>query len=171
MQVIEPGLAAGRQGERGGELRDPGHHLQDHLGQVDPGQHRGHPLAQVDERGRLGDGGQPGEVQPPLAVDRGVDGPGGDLRGDVAQGGVQGAGLLGQQHVRVLAQLQVGERRTLGAVPLLAGEQLRGGRASGWMPRRRSRGASGAGGRPSEHPRAAVDPAFLGQHQGLPRPG
>ena len=52
VQVVQPGPAAGDGGERRRELRHPAHHLQDHLGQVDAGQHGRDPAAQVDQRRR-----------------------------------------------------------------------------------------------------------------------
>jgi hypothetical protein len=70
----------------------------------------------------------------------GVEGAGRDLRCHVPQRRVQSAGLFGKQRVRVLPQPQAGQRRPLLALPRLARQQLRAGRASGRRPRRRSRG-------------------------------
>ena len=68
-QVVQPGPAAGDRGERRGELRRPGHDLQDHLGQVDARQHGRGPVAQVHQRRRLLDGLHPGQVDLPVVVD------------------------------------------------------------------------------------------------------
>ena len=108
VQVFQPGPAAGDCGKRRGQRGLPRHHLQDHLGQVDAGQHRGGPVAQVDQRRRFLDGLHPGQVDLPLVIDAdlGVDG---QPPADLVVGRVQGAGVLGQQRVRVLRQSERGQ--------------------------------------------------------------
>ena len=103
-------------------------------------------------------------MQPTLVIDLGIDRAGGDLRGHVPQRLVQVAGLLGQQRVRGLTQLQVGQRRGLRAVPFPAREQLR----TGVAPASRGLGIDLAAlevpvesRQDAEHPRATVDPASL----------
>ncbi len=57
------------------EVNAPANHLQQHLGQVNPRQHRVDPLAQINQAPGLRDRLDPLDVQPPLGIhaDRVVD--------------------------------------------------------------------------------------------------
>ena len=95
-------------GERLRELRRPGHDLEDHLGQVDARQHRRGTAAQVNQRRRLLDGLDPGQVDLPGVVDADL-GVGGQPPADFPVGGVQRPGVPGQQRVRVVGQAEGGQ--------------------------------------------------------------
>lgn len=101
VQVDQAALASRPGGECRDEPRAPGHHLQDDLGQVHPGQHRGHPSAQVDQARRVGDGHEALHVQPAVVIDadRAVVRHAG---GEVHVALVQGTGVAVQQLAGVL---------------------------------------------------------------------
>ncbi len=122
-QVGQPGLAAGDRGERVGEGRVPGHHLQDELRQVHLGQHRLQPVPQVGQAGGVRHGLDVGDVQLPVGVHPhvGVDD---QPPGDLPVGRVQAAGVRGQQGVRALRQAERGQRRAPGPLPDLAVQEL-----------------------------------------------
>jgi hypothetical protein len=120
VQVRQPGAAAGDGGERPGESWLPAHHLQQHLGQVDPRQHRADPLAQVDQAPWFRDRLDPLDVQPPVRIhaDRVVDR---EPSGHAPVGVIQQQGVRGQQGVRVLGQPERGQHRLPRPGPLQHG--------------------------------------------------
>ena len=89
-QVLQPGPATGHGGERRSQRRVPRHHLQDDFGQVDAGQHRRGPVAQVHQRRRLLHRLHPGEVDLPCIVHPYL-GVSGQAAADVPVGRVQRA--------------------------------------------------------------------------------
>ena len=170
VQVRQPGAAAGDGGERPGESRLPAHHLQQHLGQVDPRQHRADPLAQVDQAPRFRDRLDPLDVQPPVRIhaDRVVDL---EPSGHAPVGVVQQPGVRCQEGVRVFGQPERGQHRVLGCGPRFAVQQL-GARVA---PAGGGLGVDVAAfepgmelGQHAEHVGVALDPPLAGEHQAGP---
>jgi hypothetical protein len=117
-QILQPGPSAGDGGERR-ELRRPGHDFQDHLGQLDAGQHGGGAGTQVHQRRGLLDGLHPGQVDLPGVIDAdlGIDG---QPPADLPVGGVQRLRVPGQQRVRVGGQGEGGQHVAADSRPHVA---------------------------------------------------
>ena len=152
--------------------RLPAHHLQQHLGQVDPRQHRVDPPAQVDQAPGFRDRLDPLDVQPPVRIhaDRVVDR---EPPGHAPVSVIQQPGVRGQQGVRVLGQPERGQHRVLGRGPRFAVQQL-GARVA---PAGGGLGVDVAPfepgvelGQHAEHVGVRLDPAAAGEHQAGPRP-
>ena len=101
----------------------PGHDLEYQFGQVDLRQHLLHPAPQVDQRRRVGDRDQRGDVQLAVLVDSG-GGVGVQPGGDLAVHLVQPGRMPGEQRPRLHRQIQRIHACVAGLLPRLTREQV-----------------------------------------------
>ncbi len=122
VQVLQPRLATGNRRERLVGT-GPREHLQQYLGQVDPGQHRLHRFPQVTQGRRFGLRLQGGEVQPSVVVEHDL----GIRRhppGDLTVGAIQQRGPRRKVLARLCRQVERGQHGGPGLLPRRSVQQL-----------------------------------------------
>jgi hypothetical protein len=124
IEIAHPAPPAGQASERCGERGQPAHHLKDQLREIDPGEHRLQPTAQINKARRVRDRVDLLGVEPPVRADV-RDGPGGQALRHPPPRAVKRGGVLAQQLAGILRQAERVQRRALRGLPRPAGEQLR----------------------------------------------